>query len=294
MDWENLKYFLALSRTGSITQAAESLGVNYTTVARRLGQLEGELDTTLFDRLPGGIRLTSEGQALLHRAQVMESELNDLVDVLGGKNQAASGTIVLALSQNLASILMPCLRAFLAKYPAITIDLMVDAAAVDLEAREADIAVRCTNNPPESLVGKCVAATTIAPYARSGLIEQGISFGDLSAHPWIVWDEKRVGGETHKFNRDFIPQNSSKVLSVSDASAQINAVKEGVGLAWLWRYVGDTEAGIEVVSDDYPEYHSRLWVLMHKELSKSQRHRLLYEDITHYFANHPNFQTPSR
>lgn len=294
MDWENLKYFLALNRTGSITQAAEQLGVNYTTVARRLGQLERELDTKLFDRLPSGIRLTREGEAMLLRAQAMDSELNDLIEVLGGGNQAASGTIVLALSQNLATILMPCIQHFLAKYPAITIDLVVDATPVDLEAREADIAVRCTVSPPDSLVGKRVAGTTIAPYAQMGLFQKDISFGDLSAHPWIVWDAKRLGGETRKFNREFIPENSCNVMSVSDSNAQLHAVKEGIGLAWLWRYMGDAESGIEVVSTDYPEYQSQLWVLMHKELTRSHRHQLLYEDITRFFVNHPNFPPLAR
>jgi DNA-binding transcriptional LysR family regulator len=279
MDWESLKYFLALASSGSITQAAKELGVNYTTVARRLAQLEAGLDTKLFIRQSSGIELTAEGRAMLLRSADIGRQLTTLEQDISGKNQAASGTIALTMSQHLAQLLMPALSEFTRQYPAIGLELIADSNNLDIEAREVDVCVRCTTEPPLEAIGRRITETTIAPYARKGDIDPSLSFGDLATHPWIVWDAKRVGGETAQFNAQFLPINAATVLTVSDAPAQLAAVKAGMGLAWLWRYVGDGDDALEIVSSDYPPYHSELWVLMNEELRSSHRHRLLFEHL---------------
>jgi molybdate transport repressor ModE-like protein len=290
MDWENLKYFLALSRAGSITQAAAQLGVNYTTVARRLSQLEKCLNTQLFDRLPSGIRLTDDGQEMLAHASIVEQGILSLESQLTDKNEETAGVVTLTIGHNLSLILMPCLKEFLALHPAIQIELLVTADTMDIEEREADISVRCTQHPPENVLGRKIADMTIAPYAQKGMIDKEVNFGNLASHPWIVWRSTHAGDGVEKFNHSFLPENLSIALTVSDANAQLQAVKDGVGLAWLWRYIGDTEPDIEVVSQDYPFYDAELWVLMHKELLTSTRHKILYEYLSGWFKRHPLFQ----
>lgn len=287
MDWENLKYFVALGKAGSITKAADTLGVNYTTVSRRVAQLEQELNTKLFERLSSGIALTKAGQEMFEKGLEIGQSVAQLEHHLGDRNSATSGHITLTAGQNIATLLAPCLKAFAEEYPQIHLELLVSPMELDLEAKEADISIRCTNQAPEALIGRCFGTTSIAPYAQRGMIDTTLRFGDLAAHPWITWDEKRVGNSTAKFNDHYLPPRCHRVLSVSDARLQLEAVKSGMGLAWLWRFVGDAEPDLEVVSKDHPIYEAELWLLMHSELKHSQRHRLLYDHLAMYLQQHP-------
>lgn len=170
--WDHLKHFLALARSGSLTTAGSRLGVSHTTILRRVRALEQQLDTRLFDVTDAGWCLTPTGTDLLTRAEQLEDLASEIGTHLRGTNQPLSGPIVLAAPESLAlTILPPVLATLRATHPHVEIDLRVSRTLVDLDAREADLALRVSSAPPQHLIGRKVGTTGLVAAASVAYCE---------------------------------------------------------------------------------------------------------------------------
>lgn len=266
MNWDDLRLFLAVARSGSISSGARQLDLQHSTVSRRMRKLEKELRVRLFDKVPSGYTLTSEGKALKARAADIERAFLAVDDTLAGKDQHPSGPLRVTAIDNMAStILMPMFARFSQSYPDICLHLMVSNTDVSLSQREADIAIRLTNTPPDTLIGKRVATVSSAIYGSRNYLRRLHEKGNEAE--WI-------GVDCCQFHRSWTRQECNKAthrFSVDDTLLTQAALREGLGIAILPCFMGDTDPALARYSEPRPEWDLGLWVLNHPDLKRTAR-----------------------
>ena len=274
----DLRTLLAIAREGSLAGAARRLKVNHSTVFRRLGAIEARLGTRLFERQDGRYATTAAGEDLLRTAERVEAEVEGLERRLSGQDLRLTGSLRLTAPDDLAEIMvMPALVEFRARYPDITVELAVDNRMLNLTRREADIALRPTRQPPETLTGRRVATLASAVYTAAGT--------DPAADDgpnWIAWEEGAgppavAAWLAARAESPAIGYRSNSLLN------QASAVRSGLGRAVLPCFLGDSDAGLQRVAPPPPELTTDLWLLTHPDLQRTARIRalldLLYDSL---------------
>jgi DNA-binding transcriptional LysR family regulator len=272
MDWEDLRYFVALARHGSLSAAARALKVNHATVARRIGALETSLGRVLFDRRADGYALTMEGRAILADASAMEEAAFGLLRRLDGESVAAevSGPVRLTTTHSLASgFLVRRLAGLAERYPAIDIDVAVEVRVVSLARREADMALRYGRPSDSALVGRRVGRIGSAFYAAP------------------EWRDRLMAGDAAVFvgfeaDNDLVPEAAWLADRFSRArfafrsnslSAQRDAAVAGFGVALLPHFLAVHEPDLCPVDLGCLPPLRDLWLLLRPELAKVPRMR---------------------
>src|SRR5512147_2515810 len=167
LDWSNLQHFLAFATTDSLPKAAEKLGVNRTTVSRRIADLEKAFGATLFERRGRNLLLTQSSRDVLAVAEGIDGQLQGLGRRVFGRDARIEGTIRLTLTSGIAKLVAGDVADFMAQHPSVIVEMNVTNAAEDLELMEADIAIRLTESPPETLVGRKLVDLNSALYASA-------------------------------------------------------------------------------------------------------------------------------
>ena len=163
IDWSDLRFFLAVAEQGSLGGAARALGVNHTTVLRRISAIEQRLGLRLFDLLPSGYAMTAGGEILLSAAKQVEDTISSLERALAGQDLRLVGSLRVTTTDTLAaSLMMPIISAFRTAHPGIDLELAISNAMFSLSKRDADVAVRPATHPPENLVGRRIGAVAWA------------------------------------------------------------------------------------------------------------------------------------
>jgi DNA-binding transcriptional LysR family regulator len=271
----DLPLILALSRERTLAGAAERLGVDLSTVFRRLNALEARLRVRLFDRSTRGYQLTAEGERAASAAERVETELLALDRDISGRDQQLSGVVRVTASETFAYAALPELFAnFQARHPLIRIVLSIDNRVMDLSRREADVALRVRRPVDPGLFGRRLTGLAWAFYGpRDGvasLRREGRAF-NFSKHTVIGWDEPAlvVAAEWIAAN---VP-TASIGLRANSLVHQLMAVKAGLGLALLPCYLGDRDAGVRRVTGVLPDLASELWIVTHQDLKNTARIR---------------------
>ena len=203
VNWNNIRYFLAVAREGSVSKAAESLGVNYTTVVRRIDAFEDRLHTRLFDRLPGSYVLTAAAEAVFEEALAMEERAMAFDRGLFGQDRKLSGRLRVATSDAVATkLLIPCLGTFQEKHPDIQLEMVTSDRLVNLDLREADIAVRMTGKPPEHLIGKEIVEVSYGVFASKRYVSthKRLNHPNVRALTWVS-DQEPPGWWKSEFGK---------------------------------------------------------------------------------------------
>src|SRR5262252_431544 len=173
VDWNDLRYFLALARSGTLARAAAELGINATTVGRRVAALETQVETQLFDRTPDGYVLTPSGRDLLGRAQHMENEAVALERDVIGADRRLAGAVRLTATEMLATrFIMPHMPRFHRTHPDITLELECTTRRVSLARREADIALRLARPRENNVITRRLASVPLSLYASRAYLEE--------------------------------------------------------------------------------------------------------------------------
>ena len=283
-DWDDLRFFLAVARNGSLSGAARHLGVNHSTVSRRLSAFEEQLDTRLFERSAGGYEPTATGRQLLDSAQRMEEELETLDRRLLGQDTRLSGSLRIATADLGAPFLTRSFVAFAQEHPGIELEIVADDAFANLTRREADVAFRASNAPPEHLVGRRLANVAMAVYASHAYLGgRDHDPEDLSAHDWIGWDESRRDMSSTRWLRSHHPLAQTR-FRVNSAAFMLEATKAGQGAAFLACFRGDTEPGLRRIHPPIPEFDVGLWILTHEDLRATARVRSFMDFIAEQIA----------
>ncbi len=285
MDWDDLRFFLAVARKGSIRGASNTLAVNASTVSRRIDAYEKKLGVRLFERLPTGYTLTPAGEEMLGSAQRIEDEIATLDRNVTGRDAQLNGTLRVTMPELLAThLLMPDFFAFSQEYPGIELEFAVSSEEFNLSKREADVAIRITHNPPEYLVGRCVTKISSAIYASYDYLAQH----DIENHPeslnWIGWEEN----ERHpKWVRDSEFPKSPIHHQTNNVMVQLEAAKSGMGLGMIPSFIADPVPCLQRLSP-YSLGHcgGDIWILTHKDLRATARVRTFMDFMFKAFDKH--------
>lgn len=276
-NWDDLRVFLAVARAGSLSGAARSLGVNHSTVFRRIAGFEEVLGVRLFERLPTGYALTPAGEETLRIVERVEEDVATLDRTVTGQDLRLSGTVRITATDMLAFWLLPDhLRRFRDSYPGIEVEIVVSNAALDLSRRETDIALRIGNTPPETLVGRRVGRLDFAVYGAPDYLAAHPG-ADLAQHDWIGLDSAHAP-LTRRFEQ-FLPGVRPAVRSNSVACT-VRLTKAGLGLAVLPCAIADQKPDLTRVADLPGTFSLDLWLLTHEDLRHTARIRAVLEFLT--------------
>lgn len=278
MDLDLINDFLAVARLGKLAAAATQLRTNHSTVYRRLNQLESQLDCRLFERLQSGYQLTSAGEEFLRYAERIEQEAMSAERALAGKDLTLQGDVRVTAPENFAYELLPgYLQAFHRLYPQIRVTVIVSNSELDLNRREADIAIRATPNPPDYLVGKKVINLPWFVYgSRSYLKKAGTpkSLRDLPDHHWVGPDPVLFHIAAYNwFHKNIADERVTARATTLNAIATLAEV--GLGLALL--PVDQMDKKLERVMLFEPGTGADLWLLTHPDLRYTGRIKVLMD-----------------
>ncbi|MGT2446514.1 LysR family transcriptional regulator (plasmid) [Ensifer adhaerens] len=189
IDWEDLRFVLAVAEANSLAAAARALGVNHTTVLRRVGSFEQKLGVRLFDRLPSGYMLTAGGEELLAVARQMAETVTELERRLTGQDLRLEGSLRITTTDTLmASILPSILADFRQRHPGVLLEVSTSNALANLSHRDADVAIRPAVDSPDALVGRRIAKVAFAVYAAPSYLdvrELTADTLDIAREHWI-------------------------------------------------------------------------------------------------------------
>jgi len=269
MQWDDLRYFLAVAREGSISGAARRLAVQHSTVSRRMRALEGKLGTQLIERRKSGQELTTAGEELMLSAARMEREVLEFEGALGGRDDLATGVLTVSAINNMASsVLMPMLAQFSKDYPEIELHVQVSNRFVSLADRHADIAIRLANTPLETLIGTRLITVASAVYGARDYL--AALRADGAKERWL-------GVECCAFHQSWTkaacPEHDHGFY-VDDTLLTLAALKQGLGVAYLPCFMGDSEADLQRFRPPDPAHDLGLWLLYHPDLRQIKRVRL--------------------
>jgi DNA-binding transcriptional LysR family regulator len=284
-DWDNLRYVLAVADAGSLAGAARSLGVNHTTVLRRLGAFEEQLGVRLFERLPTGYVLTAGGEELIVAARSIDDTVTMLGRKLTGQDLRLSGTVRVTTTDTLmGSVLPEILAAFRTAHPGIGIEIALSNSMLNLSRRDADVAIRPAKNPPEALVGRRVAKVAFAIYGSPDYLAKR-SGADLAAHQWLAPDDSLVDTSVSAWMRAEM-RDSEIALRADSLLALRQAAEAGFGLAALPCYLGDKSPNLVCVHPPIPAMETALWILTHEDLRHTARIRAFIEFVAGALNRH--------
>jgi DNA-binding transcriptional LysR family regulator len=277
LEWDDLRYVLAVAEAGSLAGAARDLGVNHTTVLRRVGAFEKRLGLRLFERLPTGYVLTAGGEELLAAARQIDDTVTGLERKLAGQDLRLSGPLRITTTDTLmGSILPDILAEFRAAHPGIAIEVAVSNVMFNLTKRDADVAIRPANDPPETLVGRRVAKIAFAVYGSPRYLAQRRKTDDLAAHRWVGPDDSLAATSVARWMRTELP-DSEIALRADSLVALRQAAQAGLGLAPLPCYLGDMSPGLVCVRGPIAAMQTALWILTHADLRHTARIRAFTE-----------------
>jgi len=279
MEWNDIKYYLAVMREGSVTQAGKSLGVNHTTVSRRVAAFEKKLNVRLFDRLPSGYIATEAADNIFSYALWMEESALSIDREISGRESELKGALLLTISSSLVNvILFPYLTEFRRRYPFIELQIKSSPNLSNLNAREADIAIRLTPSPPDNLIGKRICMMGHGIYASKSYLDNLVDL-ENSMVDLVLWSNEQDKPEWSK--KPF--ENTRVAIRVDSGSNMVAAVKGGLGLARLPCYLAEGEETLTRLSITLTPSSWGLWVLSHPDLRDTARVRVCREFLYDIF-----------
>jgi DNA-binding transcriptional LysR family regulator len=288
-DWDNLRYFLAVAREGSLSGAARRLRVNHTTVLRRVAALEATVGAALFDRLPSGYVLTAAGDEMQRAALKVEEDMAAVARRLAGADPRAGGVLRAATLDILAQHVLPRhIAGFQQRHPGIAVELLVGEASLNLTRREADVAIRATSRPPEHLVGRQVSGMVFAVYAGHGFaakesLPPASQMDRLARSAWAGLDESFDHTSMNKWLYSAVP--SERVVWRSNSTlALAAAVAADIGLGLLPCCVADQMEGLRRAGPVFDNEGAGVWLLTHGDLRRQYRVRVFLDMMGEAFA----------
>lgn len=282
--WDDLRYFLAVARKGSIRGAATKLNVNHSTVSRRIDAFERNLDARLFERLPNGYFITPAGEEMRKSAERVEAEIDAIDRRIMGRDTRLSGILRVTLHDSLAQkLLMPDLVGFCARFPDIELDLVISNSMADLTRREADVAIRISNDPPGNLVGRQVGRYAVASYASPDYLARHDLSDRGSGASWIGWNDH----VTHpQWVRESAYPKAPARNRIFHPLSQMEAAKAGLGMSMLPCFIGDTEPGLRRLPPGTATPSRAIWILTHEDLRHTARIRQFVDFMAKAIRRH--------
>lgn len=268
MNWDDVRIFLAIARSGQILGAAKRLGLNHATVARRLTALESDLKAQLFTRRPSGTELTRAGEDFLLAAERMEAEMLSARALVGDASVTISGTVRVGAPDGFGvAFLAPRMGELTRLHPDLTIELVPVPRSFSLSRREADIAITVERPDQGRLVASKLVDYRLGLYASKSYLKElsaPQTVDELLTHRLVGYVEDLLASPSlayaTEFTRDFHPR-----FAVSSALGQVEAVCSGAGIGILHTFIARARPelvqvmpGIDIRRAYYTVYHESM------------------------------------
>jgi len=282
-DWGAMEWFLAIARTGRLTLAAQKLGIDHTTLSRRVKALEEALDARLFDRTVSGYSLTPQGERFLAAAQRVETIALQAASDISSETSRIAGTVRIGAPEGFgSSFLAPALVRLGQAQPGLKLELVTLPRQFSLTKREADMAVSLARPKKGRLHAHKLTNYELGLYGSHGYLrERGRpeTLSDLRHHGILGYIQDLI----YSRELDYIPQLSRDIapwLTSSSLPAQMNMTLAGGGLCVLPRFLAHDREGLEQVLPDEVRLVRSFWLVVHSELRDLSRIRICSEFIT--------------
>lgn len=279
--WDDFRMVKAVAEAKGLAGAAEKLGVNHSTVFRRLGHLEETLGVKLFERHRTGYALTTAGEEMAALAERMDEDVASFARKLDGQALSPAGELRVTTNDTLlAHLLTPIFARFCAQCPDVRLDVVLANQALNLSKRDADVAVRATDNPPETLVGRRVATIGWALYGRALDFPKpgGIELVDLYNRAWVSLGDNLGALKVARFVRERVATDKI-VYKVNTVLGLAEAVEAGIGVGPLPCFIADDRPGLVRLSPPNADFSTGLWLLTHPDLRQSARVRAFLDFV---------------
>lgn len=277
LQWEDVRYFLAVARQGSLSGAARTLAVEHSTVARRVEALESSLGLRLFDRLPRGWRLTAEGEELVVLGERIEDEALAFERAAVGAGTETGRVRVSAPPTLVSQFLMPRLAATRAQWSGIELEVVGETREANLARREADIALRMGRPQSPALAARPIGKVGYGLYGRREWLEKPPQEWEFVSYdhsmrnvPQQRWLEEYAG------DRRF-------ALRSNDLAAIVSAAAAGLGVTFMTHYLARTQPTLVRLAPDDGPPSREVWLVLHPDVRRSPRVRLVADLIVSIF-----------
>lgn len=276
--WDDFRLVKAIADARSLNGAADALGINHSTVFRRLAELEKRIGAVLFERHRTGYSLTSAGDEMVQLAVRMDEDVNSFTRKLVGNSLIPSGELRVTTNDTLLiHLLMPIFASFRRTYPTINLDIVMSNQVLNLSKRDADIAIRATDNPPETLVGRRICGLNWAIYGlRSEFPEAAKgefpAMDALSSRNWVSLGDQLGHIRAVRYVRERVPE-ARIAIKINTVLGLAEAVEEGIGVGPLPCLIADQRPRLVRLTAPNPAFGTGLWILTHPELRASPRVR---------------------
>ncbi|TWA83139.1 molybdate transport repressor ModE-like protein [Azospirillum brasilense] len=276
LNWDDLRIFLELARTGSLSAAARALRISHATVGRRVAALEEGLGRRLVERRADGYGLTTDGEAVFALADGMDERALAILrqaSSQGGHEAGLTGTVRLTTTPALADrFLMPRLGPFRARHPEIDLEVMVDNRSLSLARREADIAIRLARPQHGDLIARRLATMGYGLFTAAGAPDAVIGYDEALADlPEAVWLARHMVGRRVAFRSNSL-------------QTQLAAAKAGFGVALLPFWLAAGEPDLMPVPGEAPPLEREVWLVLHPDLRDVPRVRAVIEHLVVLFT----------
>lgn len=274
MKWDDLRFFLALARTRTLAGAAGQLGVDATTVGRRLDRLAASLNSTLFEPGATGFALTASGDTLMRHAEEVERSIMAASGALTGERSRLAGTVRISLSEGFASwVVAPGLASFSARHPDIRLEIATTNGFLNPSRREADLAVMLARPAKGPLVSRKLTDYGLSLYAARDYITQNgtpASKADLRDHPLIGYIPDFIYAEELRYLAE-IDDNLAPSLSSSSINVQHAMTRAGAGIAVLPDFIGQHDPQLQCLLPESVHIRRSFWIVVHHDLRRVAR-----------------------
>lgn len=273
LHWDDLRIALAIAEHGSLSGAAATLHISHPTLSRRLQLMERRLGTRLFERRPSGLNPTAAGEAALQLARRLREDIAALERRIGGHDAMADGPVRMTAPDAVAEYLLPdVLAAVCREHPGLTIDLVVANQVLSLAQREADIALRVTERPTETLRGRRVGTVAMGIYVADAHGAAGQGEATRGSTAWVGFDGSLACSGPGTWLARHIDERHIRFRTNTLLGAA-KAVSSGLGRGVLPCFVGSALPGVVRIGPPLEELAMPLWLLVHPDLARLPRIR---------------------
>ncbi len=282
LDWESIRYFLAVARLGTLSGAARNLGVDHATISRRLGALEAKIQARLIERLPRAYRLTPLGRRIYELAQGMEEGAYAIERLLDASRSPPSGKVTVSAPPALiASLLLKHVAAFRRSNPGIQLSICGEARQVSLSRREADVVLRMTRPEEPTSVVRKLGRVSFGLYASKDYAH----LHDPSAWEFIAYDAGFAGVRQRAW-LTAVAEGRPIACEISDINNHLLAARAGAGVAGLPDFLAERDATLQRLSHNGEAFFQDIWMGVHRDLRHSPQIRVVMDFLMRTFADH--------
>ena len=272
-NWDEIRTAFQVARMGTVSGAAEVLGVHHATVIRHIDAIEGRLGVKLFQRHARGYTATEAGTDLLRVAQATEDQFNQLVGRLKGQGDEVTGELVVTSLASLSPLLVPALAEFQAAHPGLIVRFLTGERLFRLEYGEAHVAIRAGSAPdqPDNVVQR-FADLSVAMYASKGYIaEHGLpEDGDFARHHFVGADDPDSRAPYAKWLQAHVPQEAV-TFRCNSGEASHEAILAGAGIGFMAVWEAARHPDLVQVMPPQDEWSGALWLVTHVDLHRTNK-----------------------